>query len=90
MIFFGIWNGTFFETPARKTDTKDLDSYIPCKYEIKSHEFELDSNDIPHLVWGQATQAVYDEKSELGSYCIRYLRWDGKNWVTADGKRYLR
>jgi len=41
-------------------------------------DFDLDSNDYPHIVWHEFSEG--NKKPD-----ITYAKWDGKNWVKANG-----
>jgi hypothetical protein len=68
-VFYRYWNGTNWATLNGKVDVSD----------IQRNSYEpslcLDSNNMPHIAW----------EDKYGTSNIFYLKWDGSNWVDADG-----
>ncbi len=89
-IYYLRWNGQDWVTADGKSIENGIDkgSLIINDTGIEQVDFALDSSNFPHIVWGSW---VYNKDPiyEIGfGSRIKYVFWNGKNWVTAKGKGY--
>jgi|DewCreStandDraft_4_1066084.scaffolds.fasta_scaffold11836_3 hypothetical protein len=75
-IYYLKWNGSeWVDADGYGQESVCIYKYVGYSY-IDQLSFELDSNGYPHIIW-------LDPSS--GNFNIYYLKWNGSEWVDADG-----
>lgn len=84
-LYYVKWNGSnwvgadgFAYDPLKPIQTKEINVTRTQGLEDGYNGFVLDGNNNPHFVW-----------SYNGYYGIYYARWNGTDWVGADGSLYI-
>ncbi len=80
-LHYSKWDGSKWVNIKKEENTRENTNITKSKYYVCSISFDLDSKDDPFIVWG-----INDSVPNLNKIC--YLEWNGKNWVTANGKVY--
>ena len=77
-IFYTKWNGSCWSSVAGEELSKNAKNSNISQSSHKSYspDLALDSNDNPHIVWSSYRNH------------IRYIKWNGKDWVCMDGSKY--
>ncbi len=81
-IFYIKWNGqSWICANGEKYDPNSENANISRnRGNSRDPSIALDFNDMPHIAWDDFSADVTTE--------VFYLRWDGSDWVTANGLKY--
>ncbi len=84
-IFYTRWDGENWVTISNKIldPSKESANVSNNNYNSYKPVIVLDSNDYPHITWQDTVKKLWRSNTE-----IMYVRWNGENWVCADGSIY--
>ncbi len=85
-IYYTKWDGENWVTAAGEIMADDSSNARMTSYTFESESldisFTLDEDDSPHIVWHN------DRLGKIEIDGIKYIHWDGQNWVNANGEIY--